>query len=432
MTARLKKVNAANVFLWGKNIGAVAWDDNRQIASFEYAPAFLRDGFEISPLMLPRRPGIFSFPALNLDTFHGLPGLLSDSLPDRFGNALIDLWLARQGRALGEFSPVERLCYIGSRGMGALEFKPALIRESRSSAPIEIAELTQLAQQVLNHRTSLLANLGDREEAMATIIKIGTSAAGARAKALIAWNPETNEVRTGQVTPPPGFESWILKFDGVQDQLLGESEGFGRIEYAYHRMALDAGIEMMECRLYEEGGRAHFMTKRFDRDPSNKKLHMHSLCGIAHYDFNMPGGYGYEQAFSVIQRLHLGYPALEEMYRRMVFNIVARNQDDHTRNIAFLMDSDGKWRLSPAFDVMWAYNASGPWTNKHQMSVGGKRDEFVRADLGKAAKDFGIRRPGEIIDTVIESIRRWPAHASELHLPKSRISDIASTHRLNL
>jgi serine/threonine-protein kinase HipA len=432
MAPHIRRVNAANVFLWGAKAGAVAWDDQRNIASFEYAPAFLRGGFDLSPLVLPRRPGIFSFPALNRDTYHGLPGLLSDSLPDRFGNALIDLWLARQGRALNDFSPVERLCYIGSRGMGALEFKPALVRESGTSAPIEIAELTDIAQRVLDQRRSLLANLGDREKAMATIIKIGTSAGGARAKALIAWNPDTNEVRTGQVMPPPGFQSWILKFDGVRDNLLGESEMYGRIELAYHRMAVASGIEMTECRLYEEGGRAHFMTRRFDRDPGNRKIHMHSLCGLAHYDFNAAGAYGYEQAFSVVQQLRLGYPALAEMFRRMVFNIVARNQDDHTRNIAFLMDEQGQWRLAPAFDVMWAYNTSGPWTNQHQMSVGGKRDGFMRADLVKTATDFGMRRPGEIIDTVIGSVRQWPEIAAGLHIPNSRIAAVASTHRLGL
>ena len=432
MAPRIRRVNAANVFLWGKKAGAVAWDDQRNIASFEYAPAFLRDGFDLSPLVLPRRPGIFSFPALNRDTYHGLPGLLSDSLPDRFGNALIDLWLARQGRAVNDFSPVERLCYIGSRGMGALEFKPALVRESGTSAPIEIGELTDLAQRVLDQRQSLLANLGDREKAMATIIRIGTSAGGARAKALIAWNHDTNEVRTGQMTPPPGFQSWILKFDGVRDNLLGDSEGYGRIELAYHRMAVASGIEMTECRLYEEGGRAHFMTRRFDRDPGKGKIHMHSLCGLAHYDFNAPGAYGYEQAFSVIQQLRLGYPALAEMFRRMVFNIVARNQDDHTRNIAFLMDEQGRWRLAPAFDVMWAYNASGPWTNQHQMSVGGKRDGFTRADLVKTAENFGIRRPDEIIDTVIGSVRQWPEIAAGLHVPDSRIAAVASTYRQGL
>lgn len=432
MARPIRKVSAANIFLWGRKAGAVAWDTDRNIATFEYAPAFLRDGFDISPLVLPRRTGIFSFPALNRDTFRGLPGLLSDSLPDRFGNALIDLWLARQGRALADFSPVERLCYIGSRGMGALEFKPALVRESNAATPIEIAELTSLAQQVLDHRSSLLTNLGDREEAMATIIRIGTSAGGARAKALIAWNPETNEVRTGQVSPPPGFQPWILKFDGVRDQLLGESEGYGRIEFAYHRMATAAGIEMTECRLYEEGGRAHFMTRRFDRDPGNGKIHMHSLCGLAHYDFNAAGAYGYEQAFSVIQRLNLGYPALAQMFTRMVFNIVARNQDDHTRNIAFLMDEQGNWRLAPAFDVMWAYNASGPWTNRHQMSVGGKREGFTRADLVRTAADFGMTRPGEIIDTVIQSVRQWPEIAARLNIPDSRIDGVASTHRLAL
>jgi serine/threonine-protein kinase HipA len=432
MPRSIRRVSAANVFLWGRKAGAVAWDEQRNVAAFEFAPAFLRTGFDVSPLVLPRRPGIFTFPALNRDTFHGLPGLLSDSLPDRFGNALIDLWLARNGRSPDDFSPVERLCYIGSRGMGALEFKPALVSEPHATEPVEIAELTDLAQRVLNQRQSLLANLGDREKAMATIIRIGTSAGGARPKALIAWNPRTNEVRTGQVPPPPGFQSWILKFDGVHDSVLGESEGYGRIELAYHRMALAAGIRMADCRLHEEGGRAHFMTRRFDRDDEGRKIHMQSLCGLAHYDFNAPGAYGYEQAFGVVQRLRLGYPALTEMFRRMVFNIVARNQDDHTRNIAFLMDEQGRWSLAPAFDLMWAFNAAGQWTNQHQLSLGGKRDNFTRADLVKPAADFGVSRPDEIIDTVIASVRRWPEIASGLQIPEARIDAVASTHRLDL
>lgn len=432
MTVPFRRVQAANVFLWGRKVGAVAWSDQKGIAAFEYAPSFLRDGIEISPLMLPRRTGIFSFPELNRTTFRGLPGFLADSLPDRFGNALIDLWLARQGRSAADFTPVERLCYVGSRGMGALEFKPALVREARTSVPVELAELTRLAQQVLEDRESLLVNLGDREAAMATILRIGTSAGGARAKALIAWNPSTNEVRSGQVPPPPGFQSWILKFDGIRDSLLGESEGYGRIEFAYYRMAAAAGIEMHECRLHEEGGRAHFMTRRFDRDAENRKLHMQSLCGLAHMDFNAAGAYGYEQAFGVIQRLNLGHPALVQIFRRMVFNIVARNQDDHTRNISFLMDLAGHWRLAPAYDVMWAYNPSGTWTNRHQMSVCGKRDAFVREDLVQTALEFGIRRPDTVIDEVIAAVRRWPEIADSCGVSEARIAGVAATHRLGL
>ena len=431
MATKLKRVAAANVFLWGKQVGAVAWDEARGYASFEYADPFLRDGFDIAPITLPRRPGISSFPVLNSETFLGLPGLLADSLPDRFGNALIDLWLTRNGRSKENFSPIERLCYVGSRGMGALEFKPALVRQATTSVPVEIAELADLAQKILDKRADLLVNL-NQEKAINTIIRIGTSAGGARPKALIAWNPTTHEVRSGQVTPLKGFEPWILKFDGIQDELLGDSQGYGRIEYAYHKMAVDAGISMTECRLFEEGGRAHFTTRRFDRSKDNEKVHMQSLCGLAHLDYRMAGAYGYEQAFNTIQQLNLGYPVLKEMFRRMAFNIVARNQDDHTRNIAFLMDQNGKWSLSPAFDVIWAYNPSGIWTNKHQMSVGGKRDNFTRSDLLQIAKQFGIREGDEILDGVVEVVKRWPEYASAAGVPSERIKEVGSTHRLSL
>ncbi len=429
---KLKKVNVVNVSLWGKKVGAAAWDEERQIASFEFDGSFLSDGFEIAPITMPRDVGIFSFPSLNRETFLGLPGLLVDSLPDRFGNALIDLWLSRNGRSKEDFSPVERLCYMGARGMGALEFKPAIGDKSTKSVPIEVAELMELVQQILDNRAHLQVNLKGREEAITTIIKVGTSAGGARPKALIAWNAITNEVRSGQVTPPPGFEPWILKFDGIHDDLLGNSEGFGRIEYAFHRMAVDAGIEMSECRLLEEGGRAHFMTRRFDRTQSNDKIHMQSLCGLAHFDYQMPGAYGYEQAFTVIQQLNLGYPTLGQMFRRMVFNIVARNQDDHTRNIAFLMDQNGLWRLSPAFDVIWAYNRSGVWTNVHQMSVEGKRDSFKRSDLIHVGKKFGIKNSSELLDEVIQTVQRWPIYAKEVDVPSEKVKAIGSTLRTSI
>ncbi len=428
--AKTSRPAAANVFLWGKKVGAVAWNPARQIAEFEYAPSFIESGYNISPLTLPLRRGIFSFPGLNPDTFRGLPGLLADSLPDRFGNALIDIWLARQGRFPDDFSPVERLCYIGSRGMGALEFKPALVRQATKSAPVDVAELTNLANRVLNDRKALELHLDkDEEQALNTILRVGTSAGGARAKALIAWNPATSEVRSGQVPSPPGFEQWLLKFDGVSDKMLGDPQGYGRIEYAYHLMALDAGLAMMESRLLEEGGRAHFMTKRFDRKPDGTKLHMQSLCGLAHYDYNTAGAYGYEQVFAIIQKLQLGYPILDEMFRRMTFNVVARNQDDHTRNIAFLMDTVGKWSLAPAFDLTWAYNRNSRWTNLHQMSINGKRDAIDRADIMSVARQYGIRKAGEIIDKVVSTVKRWPEYAARARVEDDRITYISATHR---
>ncbi len=428
--AKTSRPAAANVFLWGKKVGAVAWNPARQIAEFEYAPSFIESGYNVSPLTLPLRRGIFSFPGLNPDTFRGLPGLLADSLPDRFGNALIDIWLARQGRFPDDFSPVERLCYIGSRGMGALEFKPALVRQATKSAPVDVAELTNLANRVLNDRKALELHLDkDEEQALNTILRVGTSAGGARAKALIAWNPATSEVRSGQVPSPPGFEQWLLKFDGVSDKMLGDPQGYGRIEYAYHLMALDAGLAMMESRLLEEGGRAHFMTKRFDRKPDGTKLHMQSLCGLAHYDYNTAGAYGYEQVFAIIQKLQLGYPILDEMFRRMTFNVVARNQDDHTRNIAFLMDTVGKWSLAPAFDLTWAYNRNSRWTNLHQMSINGKRDAIDRADIMSVARQYGIRKAGEIIDKVVSTVKRWPEYAARARVEDDRITYISATHR---
>ncbi|MDD2764406.1 MAG: type II toxin-antitoxin system HipA family toxin [Opitutaceae bacterium] len=433
MPRRLHRVTVATVQLWGREVGAVAWNDDQQVASFEYTDAFIRSGLDIAPLMMPPRRGIFSFPALNRETFRGLPGLLADSLPDRFGNRLIDLWLQQQGRAVSNFTPVERLCYIGSRGMGALEFKPALTREPRQSAPLEVAELAALARDILAERSHLAVNLQSHEgQALGTIIRVGTSAGGARAKAVIAWNPRTQEVRSGQVAAPEGFESWILKFDGVQDKELGDPQGFGRIEYAYHHMAVAAGIEMAECRLLEEGGRAHFMTRRFDRAGQGGKIHMQSLCALGHYDFNLPGAHGYEQALTTIQQLGLGYDALRTMFRRMAFNLIARNQDDHTRNIAFLMDPTGRWRLAPAFDLIWAYNSEGVWTSRHQLRVNGKQDGFVREDLLVVARQFGIKDGPAIVDEVGAAVSRWPEYAKTAGVSAPLIRRIGETHRRDL
>lgn len=433
MAARIRKVTVATIRLWGRDVGAVAWDEQRGVGNFEYEPAFVKRGLQIAPLMLPLGPGIFSFPTLNRDTFHGLPGLLADSLPDRFGNRLIDLWLTRQGRAPGDFTPVERLCYMSTRGMGALEFKPALGPTPGKSVLIEVAELTQLAADILSHQANWAVNFkGAKADALNAIIRVGTSAGGNRAKAVIAWNPQTHEVRSGQVQSPPGFEPWILKFDGINDKALGDPKGFGRIEYAYHKMAVAAGIEMSDCRLLEESGRAHFMTRRFDRDAQGGKIHMQSLCALGHYDFNAAGEYGYEQAFAAVRRSNLGHDAMREMFRRMAFNVVARNQDDHTRNIAFLMSDNGQWRLSPAFDLTWSFNPSGSWTNRHQMSINGKRDDFTRADLTAVAKQFGIKDEATIIEQIVATVSNWKKFAKEAGVAIEQRDDISKTHRLTL
>lgn len=432
----VKKVDTAEVHLWGDRVGAVSWLDERGYAVFEYDRAFLNKGLDIAPLHMSladagKGEPIFSFPALDRTTFLGLPGLLADALPDKFGNSIIDVWLARQGRNAADFSPVERLCYTGRRGMGALEFSPALVRGYDDSTPLEIDGLVALTREILNERSKLDGKIGrsgqGNADAIADILRIGTSAGGARAKAVIAIDDAGN-IRSGQLGAPPGFNYWILKFDGVTDLELGETMGYGRIEYAYHLMARAAGIEMTECRLLEENGRAHFLTRRFDRADGGK-LHLQTLCGIAHYDFNMAGAYSYEQVFAVMRRLRLSKAEAAQQYRRMVFNVIARNLDDHTKNISFLMDRNGKWKLSPAYDVIYAHNPAGKWTNRHQMSLNGKRDEFTKGDLIAVGKAISLPKPGAIIDEVADAVKRWPEFAKLAGIGAKTIRDIANHHR---
>ena len=431
-------VDVATVSLWDHLVGAVSWDSARGYASFEFTPEFLNSGWDIAPLTMPlgdvAEGEIFQFPTLARETFSGLPGLLADALPDKFGNAIIDVWLARNGRSADSFSPVERLCYIGTRGMGALEFAPPVIQTMEQAVPVGIAELATLAQEIMSARGQFQANLGADEErnsaAMLDILRVGTSAGGARSKAIIAMNNE-GHVLSGQTTAPPGYEHWLLKFDGVKDLELGQTMGYGRIEYAYHLMATAAGIEMNECRLLQENGRAHFMTRRFDR-PDGRKLHMQSLCGIAHYDFNMAGAYSYEQAFEIMRRLRLSKAEALQMYRRMIFNVLARNQDDHTKNIAFLMGPDGEWHLSPAYDVMYSHNPHGTWTHQHQMSINGKRDHFTYSDLLTVGRSISVTRPHEVIEEIRDAVSNWPRFAREAGVQESPLNEIRNNHRINL
>lgn len=431
-------MTVAAVELWGRRIGAVSWDAERELAFFEYDPAFVRSGIQVAPLTMPLAERVFSFPALPRATFHGLPGLLADVLPDRFGNALIDAWLASQGRTPESFDPVERLCYTGRRGMGALEFSPALGERAKRSERLDVEALVDLAGAVLTDRAALVARLGeDDSEAFHDLLKVGTSAGGARAKAVIAWNPETGEVRSGQLEAPEGFSYWLLKLDGVRgnlDRELEDPQGFGRIEYAYHRMARAAGIEMTECRLLEEGGRSHFATRRFDRTDSGRKLHLQSLCALAHLDFNLAGAHAYEQALGVLRRLDLGMDAIEEQFRRMAFNVLARNQDDHTKNIAFLMDRSGRWSLTPAFDLTYAYNPSGAWTSRHQMTVNGKRDGFALADFEACGRalSLGRGRARAIVEEVRAAVLGWPACAERAGVPDDVAAAIGAEHRTGL
>ena len=406
------------VRLWGRSIGAVSLADGDEVARFEYDPAFLGSGIEIAPLMMPLASRVYRFPELSRQTFHGLPGLLADSLPDKFGNALIDAWLATQGRQADSFNALERLCYTGERGMGALEFSPAIGPQARQANQIQIDMLVELASQVLSHRNNLRASFEDagKEQALADILRVGTSAGGARAKAVIAWNPASNEVRSGQVPAGEGFEYWLLKFDGVagnRDKELEDPQGFGVIEYAYYLMAKDCGIDISECRLFEENSRQHFMTRRFDRLANGEKRHMQSLCALAHFDFNLAGAYSYEQALLVIRQLGLPMQTIEEQFRRMVFNIVARNQDDHVKNIAFLMDKSGNWSLSPAFDITFSFNPAGSWTARHQMTLNGKRDNFVLDDFKTCAKTATMKRgrAETILQEVQQTVSNWQTYA---------------------
>ena len=427
-------VDLAFVRLWGQQVGAVRWDVTRSLATFAYDPGFVKSGLNVAPLQMPlaaRAGQVYAFPRLNPDTYHGLPGLLADALPDRFGNQLIDAWLATQGRAAADFSPVERLCYIANRGMGALEFEPQVGNVAGAGAePVEIAALVELAQQVVGQREAFHVNLRDgAADGLAALLAVGTSAGGARPKAIIAFNEESGEVRSGQVTAPPGFGYWLLKLDGVHDQALADPQDFGRLEYAYYLMATASGLHMSECRLYKEGPRAHFMTRRFDRTAAGEKLHAQTLCALAHYDYNQPAAYSYEQAFQVMRTLRLPYTAAEQFYRRMVFNVVARNQDDHTKNISFLMDAAGQWQLAPAYDVAYAYQPGNRWTSQHQMSLNGKRDGFTRADLRTVAREMNVRGADELIDDVLTHVARWPEFAAMAGMSKERTTAIANAHR---
>jgi len=429
----------AEVLLWGRTIGAVALDERRNHAAFQYAPKFVRSGIEVSPVTMPLSNRIYIFSDLPKRTFLGLPGLLADSLPDKFGNALIDTWLATQGRTPDSFNAVERLCYTGARGMGALEFLPATGPTPRRAKKIAVDALVELASEVLSHRDDLKASFADagREDALKDILRVGTSAGGARAKAVIAWNPTSNEVRSGQIAAGEGFEYWILKFDGVagnRDKEREDPRGYGAIEYAYYRMASAAGIGMNECRLLEENGRRHFMTKRFDRLAGGRKLHMQSLCALAHYDFNTAGAYSYEQALMIIRRLGLSMETIEEQFRRMAFNIIARNQDDHVKNIAFLMDKAGRWSLSPAFDVTYSYNPSGAWTASHQMSMNGKRDHFTLEDFRQCAKAISMKRgrAESIVDEVRAAVADWMDYAAQADVIESWRLQIQQNLRLDL
>jgi serine/threonine-protein kinase HipA len=423
-------MQVAEVKIWGQLVGAVAWDQDNGLATFEYNPKFKSLAWELAPLKMPvsGSRNQFSFPELRkdknaaYDPFKGLPGLLADALPDRYGNQLINLWLAQQGRPQDSMNPVEMLCFIGSRGMGALEFEPVMLKENKRPFSIEIDSLVATAQQLLDKKKAFSTHLNkDEEQAVWEILKIGTSAGGARPKALIAWNEKTGEVKSGQTKAPRGFEHWLIKLDGVSDVQLGSSSGYGRVEMAYYHMATACDIHMMPCRLLEENGRAHFMTQRFDREEGDVKHHIQTFCALKHFDYSLVNSFSYEQLFQCMRELKLTYADAEQMFRRMVFNVIARNCDDHTKNFSFLLPQGGQWTLAPAYDVCHAYRPGSEWVSQHALSINGKRKNITKADLLVIGKSIGCKKAPDIIDEINTTIQSWKKFAGEVKVhPKLR------------
>ena len=426
-----------DVKLWGQMVGSLVWDSATQMSVFEYDNAFRRNGIELAPLMMPlslgNRP--FSFPANRTDCFKGLPGLIADALPDKFGNQIITEWFTRQGLPVGDITPLERLCYVGQRAMGALEFEPSkassLLNESTE---IYIDELTKLAEDIFTKREAFQERMYQEDKTILDILRVGTSAGGAKPKAIIAYNEQTNEVRSGQVKAPEGFGYWLLKFDGVtyseHGSVMENPKGIGNVEYAYYKMAQACGIGMAECRLLDEGDNYHFMTRRFDRTNNGDKIHMQTVAGLAHLDRDQR--HSYEEIFGIIRKMNLPMEASQQLFRRMVFNVVARNNDDHTKNFSFLMDRNGKWQLAPAYDLCYSYKPGGRWIGLHQLSLNGKQDEFTRQDLLTVGENMGIRRCNEIIEEVVESVSSWNTIAKDCGVRENHIAEIEKSLLLTL
>lgn len=430
----------ANVNLWGERIGVVSVERPGATPVFQYTEEFARSGFELSPIAMPLASQPYTFPELaRIESFDGLPGLLADSLPDKWGRTLVDEWLDAQNRSRESFDVVERLCHIGSRGMGALEYEPSTGPQATSAEDLEVGGLVELANDVLSGRSEFATQLSGEatEKQLLQLLSIGTSAGGARPKAVIAYNEATGQVRSGQIDAGDGFGYWILKFDGVAksgDHGLIDPQGWGAVEYAYALMAQAAGIEMTECRLLSEGSRRHFMTRRFDRTQQGEKLHVQTVAALEHIDYNVPGRYSYEGVADLARELGLGVTTTEELYRRMVFNVVARNQDDHVKNFAFTMDRGGQWRLSPAYDITWACKPGNRWLKAHQLSINGKRDDFTREDLYAFARAAGLKRGRDrtILGEVSEAVRGWPQLADEIGVSPELRDAAAASHRLGL
>lgn len=429
-------MTTATVSLWGTDIGYVSMETGERFGRFEYEPAFVEMGIELAPLMMPTRVGhIYQFNELHPRSFHGLPGLLADSLPDKYGNRLIDVWLARSGRRAEDFNAVDRLCYTGARGMGALEFEPSTLIDSGSDKPLEVAQLVELASIAFASSAALNARLseGGVGQAMLDLLSVGTSAGGARAKAVIAYHPETGEVRSGQLGLAEGFEHWLIKFDGVEfsgDWGVADPAGYGLLEYSYYEMGRRCGIEMMESRLLQENGRSHFMTRRFDRGQAGEKYFVQTLAALAHYDYWESGAYSYEQVIMAMRQLGMSKAMQEEQVRRTIFNLVACNQDDHVKNISFMMSRRGNWSLSPAYDLCHAEGSD--FTRNHQLSLNGKTSGFTLQDLRHLSEYAGLPRGREkqLLEKVLVAFSGWVELAGELGIPDSLQAHVQETLRL--
>lgn len=425
----MSDINTVRVKMWGTTVGYLH-QENNGIVGFQYDNDFLKSNIEISPLKMPLSTLTYSFPTLNEDTFHGLPGLVADSLPDRFGNIVINSYLQSQGRQPDSLSVIEKLCYTGKRGMGALEYEPSQ-NITAVNETVNLDALTKLASKILSEKERL--HIESNDNLMAQLMECGSSVGGARAKTLIAWNQEKNDIRSGQINAGEGYEYWLLKFDNIKnnknkDSVPDDGE-YTKVEYAYYLMALDAGIKMSECRLYNENGSSHFMTKRFDRAGiKGEKIHMQSLCALAHMDFNSPRIYSYDDAFAVMKQLKLPHSDFVQLYRRMVFNEYAKNYDDHTKNISFLMDKNGVWSLSPAYDITFSYRRESIWVSSHQMLINGKSDEITKDDLLVTASKAGIGRSkaSTIIDEIKNSVTKWKLFAAQADLSEFNTNRIKS------
>lgn len=423
----------AEVYLWGTRIGLVVQDDLDGLPYFAYDTDFIKAGIEVSPITMPLSERTYSFPGLREETFRKLPGLLADSLPDKFGTKLINDYLIRQGRTPDSLSSVERLCFVGSRGMGALEFVPQK-GFANTDDSISIDELAKLAEQILTERKNIQVTAN--KHAMEQLIKVGTSAGGARAKALIAWNENTGSIRSGQVNAGDGYSYWLIKFGGISNNKDKDNDAdapeYTKIEYAYSLMAKDCGINMTECRLLKSSEGLHFTTKRFDRDSTTgHRLHMQSLGGLAHFDFNDPGAYSYEQASWVMAQLNLSQSENEQLFRRMVFNEIAKNYDDHVKNISFLMDRNGTWRLAPAYDMTFSYNPTSIWTASHQMRINGKRDNLNEDDLITTGLSMNLskRKVLAVLEQVVSVVQKWNQYAEYVELSEQNMKSIQSFHK---